>query len=78
MPIALNYDGLNSRRPNSRHSWDNPRTGNRGDFYVQDYYNGPRGRECANFSQTIWVQGRPEEATGRACRQADGTWAIVN
>lgn len=72
------YDGLNSRRPNSRHAWTNPRSGNRGDFYVNDYYGGPGGYECANFSQSIWIDGRPEEATGRACRQPDGTWAIAN
>lgn len=71
------YNGLNARRPNSRYSWQNPRTGNRGDFYVEDYYRGPRGGECANFSQTIWINGRPEEARGVACRQPDGTWAIV-
>jgi surface antigen len=72
------YDGLNSRRPNSRHAWTNPRSGNRGDFYVGDYYGGPGGYECANYSQSIWIDGRPEEATGRACRQPDGTWAIAN
>ncbi len=72
------YDGLNTRRPNSRYTWNNPRSGHRGDFYVRDYYRGPRGYECANFSQTIWIGGRPEEATGRACRQPDGTWAIVS
>jgi surface antigen len=71
------YGGLNARRPYSHYPWQNPRTGNRGDFYVEDYYRGPRGGECANFSQTIWINGRPEEARGVACRQPDGTWAIV-
>ena len=33
---------------------------------------------CSNYSQTIYVQGRPQEARGRACRQPDGTWAIVS
>lgn len=72
------YDGLNARRPDSYYRWQNPRTGNRGDFYVEEYYRGPRGGECADFSQTIWINGRPEEATGVACQQPDGTWAIVS
>jgi surface antigen len=29
---------------------------------------------CREFQQTITVGGRKEQATGQACRQADGTW----
>ena len=71
------YDGFNAGRPNAVYRWSNPRNNHRGEFRVVDYYNDPAGFRCSNFSQTIYVQGRPQEARGRACRQPDGTWAIV-
>jgi len=72
------YDGFNSGRPGSRYEWRNPRNDHRGEFRVDDYYNDPEGFRCANFSQTIYISGRPQETRGRACRQPDGTWAVVN
>ena len=72
------YDGFNSGRPGSRYQWTNPRSGHRGEFRVGTYYNDPYGFRCANFTQVIYVQGRPQEARGRACRQPDGSWAIVS
>lgn len=71
------YDGFNSGRPNARFTWRNPRNGHYGEFLVRDYYNDPAGFRCANFTQQIFIQGRPQAATGRACQQPDGTWAVV-
>jgi len=71
------YDGFNSGRPGSQYQWRNPRNNHRGEFRVGAYYNDPDGFRCANFTQTIYVQGRPQQARGRACRQPDGTWTIV-
>jgi len=72
------YDGFNAGRPNAVYRWSNPRNQHRGEFRVVDYYNDPAGFRCSNYSQTIYIQGRPQEARGRACRQPDGTWAIVS
>ncbi|HYD99205.1 MAG TPA: hypothetical protein VEH84_07470 [Alphaproteobacteria bacterium] len=36
------------------------------------------GRTCRDYHVEIGVDGRPESATGTACRQGDGTWRIVN
>jgi Ni/Co efflux regulator RcnB/surface antigen len=72
------YDGFNAGRPNAVYRWSNPRNDHRGEFRVVDYYNDPAGFRCSNYSQTIYIQGRPQEARGRACRQPDGTWAIVS
>jgi Ni/Co efflux regulator RcnB/surface antigen len=72
------YDGFNSGRPGSRFEWRNPRNDHRGEFLLGNYYNDPYGFRCANFSQAIYIQGRPQEARGVACRQPDGTWAIVS
>jgi surface antigen len=71
------YDGFNSGRPNTRYQWYNRENDHNGELRVGDYYNDPDGFRCANFSQVIYVYGRPQETRGRACKQPDGTWAIV-
>ena len=72
------YDGFNSGRPNSNWQWENPDNGHYGDLRVGDYYNDQDGFRCATYTQQIWVNGSPQAGSGRACRQPDGTWAIVN
>jgi Ni/Co efflux regulator RcnB/surface antigen len=73
------YEGFNSGRPGSRYEWRNPRNNHRGEFRVGSYYNDRDGFRCAKFTQTIHVQGRRQQRTsGIACRQPNGTWAIVN
>jgi len=72
------YDGFNAGRPNAVYQWRNPRNGHYGSFRVRDYYSDPDGFRCANYTQQIFINGRPEAATGRACQQPDGTWAIVS
>jgi len=72
------YDGLNAGASNRSYDWRNQSSGSYGSFNVGEYYDDPYGFRCATYSQAIYVQGRPQEATGRACRQPDGTWAIVS
>jgi surface antigen len=72
------YDGLNARQPNRSYQWRNPRNNHYGTFNVGQYYNDPRGFNCATYSQIIYINGRPQEATGQACQQPDGTWVIVS
>jgi surface antigen len=69
--------GFNAGRPNSAYEWRNPDNGHYGNFRVADYYNDPDGFHCANYTQQIFIQGRPQATSGRACQQPDGTWAIV-
>jgi Ni/Co efflux regulator RcnB/surface antigen len=71
------YDGFNSGRPNSSYQWRNPRNGNYGNFRVIGYANDPNGFRCANYNQEIFINGRPQITSGRACQQPDGTWVIV-
>lgn len=36
------------------------------------------GRECQNFTQTLYTQGYPQQSSGMACRnQYNGAWEIV-
>lgn len=71
------FDGFNSGRTGVPYQWRNPRNGHYGDFRVDDYYNDQVGFRCANFTQEIFIDGRPQAASGRACQQPDGTWAVV-
>jgi surface antigen len=71
-------NGFNAGRANASYEWRNPSTGNYGEFRVRDYYRDPDGFRCANYTQRIYIEGRPETATGRACQQPDGSWAIVS
>jgi surface antigen len=71
------YQGFNAGRPNVAYDWRNPDNGHTGQFRVGDYYNDPDGFRCANYTQEIFIQGRPQAARGHACQQPDGTWAIV-
>jgi len=70
------HHGLNQGP--GRYTWENPETRHRGEFYVDDYYRDEYGNRCAEYSQSVWIEGRPEEARGYACQQPDGTWNFVS
>ncbi len=61
-----NGDRADWRSPNGHYGYIEPRP-----VY---YY---REMRCREFSQTVYVDGRPETMIGRACRQPDGTWREV-
>ena len=53
--------------------WRNPDSGRYGSVvpgpaYVQS------GRNCRAYTETVYVDGRPQTARGTACRNPDGTW----
>lgn len=59
--------------------WNNPDTKNFG--AVQPGRGGPdaaSGAHCREFKSIIVVEGVREEAYGTACRQADGSWQIID
>ena len=70
--------GFNAGKANAYYDWQNPQSGTRGRLHVLDYYEDEDNFHCSVYSQTIWVNGRPEEARGRACQQPDGAWAIID
>ena len=61
---------------NSVGSWNNPDSGNSGTVTptVTRYTD---GQPCREFTTTIDVGGQPQQGYGTACRQADGSWKIV-
>jgi len=70
--------GFNAGRKNADYTWENPRNKHRGRLHVIDYYNDEDGFRCSVYSHRIQVDGRREEARGRACQQPDGSWAIID
>lgn len=59
-------------------SWRNPDSGHSGTVTPTRTYTAGNGMPCREFTQTVNIGGRAETAYGRACRQADGSWQIVN
>lgn len=59
-------------------TWNNPSTGHAGTIVVQGEGVSPEGRYCREYTHTITIDGRQERAYGRACRQPDGSWQVVN
>lgn len=58
-------------------SWNNPDSGNSGTITPTNTYQTADGSDCRDFESTITVDGKTETALGRACRQPDGSWLIV-
>ena len=57
--------------------WRNPVSGNYGSVVPQAVYRGADGAYCREFQQTIVVNGQQQQGYGKACRQPDGSWKIV-
>lgn len=58
-------------------TWRNPDSGHSGTVTPTRTYQTETGQYCREFRQTVTIDGRIEEAQGRACRQPDGTWRVV-
>jgi hypothetical protein len=41
-------------------------------------YTDEAGRPCRKYRETVTIDGEKVEATGRVCRFADGSWALVD
>ncbi len=59
-------------------SWSNPDSGHRGTVTPTRTYQAASGDPCREYQQTVTIDGKTEQAFGRACRQPDGSWKIVN
>lgn len=58
-------------------TWANPDSGHTGSVAPTRTYQRSDGTYCRDFTQTVTIDGRMEQAQGTACRQADGTWRLV-
>lgn len=69
---ALETGGAGAATP-----WRNPKSGNYGTVIPGQPYKSA-GVDCRTYTHTIYINGRPETITGKACRKPDGTWYKVS
>lgn len=71
-------DTLENQRTGEASTWRNPDTGHSGTIIPTKTYMSSRNMPCREFTQIIRTGDGTEEVQGTACRQADGTWKIVD
>ena len=69
---------LEKNRTGAASTWRNPDSGNAGTVTPTRTYKTASGQFCREYQQTITVGGKTEQGYGRACRQPDGSWRIVD
>ncbi len=70
---ALEYNTTGSAS-----QWHNPDTGHGGDSTPTNTYTNSAGTPCREFTTVVNIGGERQNAYGTACRQAEGSWKIVN
>ena len=69
---------LETNRTGQISSWRNPDNGHGGSITPTRTYQTAQGGSCREYQQTVTIGGKTETAYGRACRDADGTWRLLN
>jgi len=59
-------------------TWKNPDNGHSGTVTPTKTTQDAKGNYCRDYKATVEIEGKQEQATGRACRQADGNWKIAS
>lgn len=67
---------LENNKTGEATTWRNPDSGHSGSTVPTSTYS-DSGKDCREFETTVNVDGKSEKATGRACRNADGSWTVV-
>jgi surface antigen len=70
------YEALQDDEIDHPRKWRNPKNGRYGTVTARRPYR-HAGMTCREFEHDIYINGRPETMTGKACRQPDGTWKQV-
>lgn len=71
-------NALETKKTGTRSTWTNPDSGHSGTVTPQPAIERSNGTYCREFQETVTIGGQEETAYGTACRQADGTWKIIN
>jgi surface antigen len=70
--LQAEYDALESGRPGQPVQWQGS-NGAYGQVVPQQTYQ-VGSQNCRRYTHTIYIDGRPQQANGTACRNPDGTW----
>lgn len=68
---------LENNKSGQTSTWSNPDSGNSGTITPTQTTFNESGEPCREYQQTVIIGGEPQEAYGTACRNADGTWRII-
>ncbi|MDP1626854.1 RT0821/Lpp0805 family surface protein [Parvibaculum sp.] len=71
------YNALETGKSGQPVQWRNPDSGHYGTVTPQPAYQ-QAGLQCREYSQTVYIDGKSQQAYGTACRQPDGSWQIKN
>ncbi len=74
---STSQKAMETAQPGQTLPWKNAQTGNSGSVTPLNYYQNNQGQYCREYSQTIVVGGQKQDGYGKACRQPDGSWQIV-
>jgi len=70
------FEALERGQSGVSRQWRNPDNPRYGDVVPSKPYK--RGAEdCRDYTHTIYMDGRPQQMRGTACRNGDGTWQNV-
>lgn len=76
---SARFNALEHSRSGTESTWYNPDSGHKGTYIPQAAkQDKTTGQYCREYQQTITIGGKNEEAYGKACRQADGSWKIIS
>jgi len=67
---------LETAQPNQPLPWQGDQ-GHYGTVVPGPYYQTAGGQYCREFQQTVNIGGEAQQAYGKACRQPDGSWKII-
>jgi len=70
--LAAEYNALENGQPGQPIRWQGT-NGTHGQVVPQQTYQ-VGSQNCRRYTQTIFIDGQPQQGTGTACRNADGTW----
>ncbi len=59
-------------------SWKNPNSGNSGTTVITRTAAKTNSAPCREYTTTVMIGGKREQAYGKACRQKDGAWKIIS
>ncbi|MDA0662891.1 MAG: RT0821/Lpp0805 family surface protein [Proteobacteria bacterium] len=72
------HEALETGQSGQPVTWRNPDSGHYGSVTPQPAVQTGSGEYCREYTQTSRPSPTTQPAHGRACRQPDGTWKIVN
>ena len=70
------FDALERGMSGAPRKWRNPDNGRYGEIVPSKPYK-KGADDCRDYTHTIYIDGRPQQMRGTACRNPDGSWQNV-